>query len=128
MLAIMNTDDARWAGVTQRDAAQDAAFFYSVRTTGVYCRPSCGARLPRRENVAFHETTGAARAAGFRPCKRCRPDEAPRAEREAALVATACRTIEAAETPPSLAELANDAGLSAQYFHRVFRSVAGVTP
>jgi AraC family transcriptional regulator of adaptative response/methylated-DNA-[protein]-cysteine methyltransferase len=128
MLAIMTDDDRRWAAVAARDAAQDGAFLYSVRTTGVYCRPSCGARLPRRENVAFHETAAEARAAGFRPCKRCRPDEPPRAEREAALVAEACRAIEAAETPPALGDLAQAAGLSAHYFHRLFRQVAGVTP
>ena len=68
-------DDARWNAVQRRDRAADGTFVYSVRTTGVYCRPSCAARLPRRENVAFHETCADAERAGFRPCKRCRPNE-----------------------------------------------------
>ena len=80
------------------------------RTTGVYCRPSCAARLPRRENVAFHATCADAERAGFRPCKRCRPNEPARAERQAAAVATACRLIEEAEEAPSLDELAQAAG------------------
>jgi len=128
MLATITDDDARWAAVIGRDHTEDGAFYYSVRTTGVYCRPSCGARVPRRENVDFHATRAAAEAAGFRPCKRCRPDEPSRAEREAALVAAACRTIESAETPPNLGELAEAAGLSPHHFHRVFKKVAGVTP
>ena len=68
-------DDACWKAVKRRDRAADGTFFYSVRTTGVYCRPSCAARLPRRENVAFHKTCADAERAGFRPCKRCRPNE-----------------------------------------------------
>ena len=89
-------DDARWNAVQRRDHAADGTFVYSVRTTGVYCRPSCAARLPRRENVAFHQTSADAERAGFRPCKRCRPNEPARADRQAAAVATACRLIEAA--------------------------------
>ena len=90
----------------RRDAAADGEFYYSVRTTGVYCRPSCAARLARRENVAFHATCEAAERAGFRPCKRCQPNEAGLAEQHAAAVAAACRMIEAAETAPALDELA----------------------
>ena len=103
-------------------------FLYSVATTGVYCRPSCAARPARSENLAFHASPAAAERAGFRACRRCRPDLPPRAEREAALVAEACRAIEAAETPPPLAELAGAAGLSPHHFHRLFRRIAGVTP
>ncbi len=128
MLATMSLEDARWAAVVARDKGQDRGFYFSVATTGVYCRPSCGARTPRRRNVAFHEPREAAEAAGFRPCKRCRPDLPPRAERDAALVAEACRTIESAETPPALADLAKAARLSPQHFHRLFKAVAGVTP
>lgn len=124
----MSTEDARWGAVTVRDRTQDGTFFYSVRTTGVYCRPSCAARLPRRENVAFHESGAAAEAAGFRPCKRCRPDEPPRSERDAAVIAEACRAIEAAETTPKLSDLAQATGLSPHHFHRVFKAVTGVTP
>jgi AraC family transcriptional regulator of adaptative response/methylated-DNA-[protein]-cysteine methyltransferase len=122
------TDGERWEAVVQRDRAADGAFFYSVRTTGVYCRPSCGARQARRENVQFHSTRGEAEAAGFRPCKRCRPDQAPLAELQAAAIATACRTIESAEGLPTLAELAAAAGLNRFYFHRLFKATTGVTP
>ncbi|OXH85534.1 bifunctional transcriptional activator/DNA repair enzyme protein Ada, partial [Burkholderia multivorans] len=72
------TDDARWGAVTARDPHADGAFFYAVRTTGVFCRPSCASRLPRREHVAFFDDPAAARAAGFRPCKRCQPEGLPR--------------------------------------------------
>jgi AraC family transcriptional regulator of adaptative response/methylated-DNA-[protein]-cysteine methyltransferase len=123
-----SSDDARWRAVERRDRAADGTFVYSVRTTGVYCRPSCAARLPRRENVAFHVTCIDAERAGFRPCKRCRPNEASLAERQAAAVAKACRLIEEAEEMPSLDTLAQAAGLSRFHFHRVFKAVTGVTP
>ncbi len=128
MQTAITSDEARWAAVIAKDRAADDAFVYSVRTTGVYCRPSCAARPARRENVAFHMTTEAARAAGFRACKRCRPDEPPLAERYAVAVGEACRIIEAAEIAPSLATLSRRAGMSPYHFHRVFKSVAGVTP
>ncbi len=128
MLMQTPIDEARWAAVVARDREADGQFFFSVRTTGVYCRPSCGARPPRRENVAFHLTPADAEVAGFRACKRCKPTEPPLAERYAETVAQACRTIEAAETPPSLADLADAAGLSTFHFHRIFKAVAGVTP
>ncbi|SFG93967.1 bifunctional DNA-binding transcriptional regulator/O6-methylguanine-DNA methyltransferase Ada [Methylobacterium gossipiicola] len=120
--------DARWAAVVARDPAADGCFVYAVRTTGVYCRPGCGARTPRRENVSFHATPAAAREAGFRPCLRCRPDDPPRSARHAEAVARACRLITAAEEPPALAALARVAGLSPFHFHRVFRELTGVTP
>lgn len=123
-----SSDQDRLAAVRRRDRAADGAFVYAVRTTGVYCRPSCAARPARRENIAFHADGAAAEAAGFRPCLRCRPSEPPRAERHAELVVRACRTIEGAETPPTLAALAAAAGLSAFHFHRLFRAVTGVTP
>lgn len=122
------TEDERWHAVVQRDSAADGHFVFSVKTTGVYCRPSCAARLPRRENVAFHDTTAAAGVAGFRACLRCRPDGPSQAESHTAAVAAACHLIEQAETLPSLAELAASAGLSQHYFHRIFRRVTGVTP
>lgn len=128
MQTAIDTDSARWAAVIAKDRAADGEFFYSVRTTGVYCRPSCAARPARRENVAFHLTAGEAEVAGFRPCKRCKPDQPPMAERQAAMVAEACRTIEAAEETPDLETLAAKAGISPFHFHRVFKSVAGVTP
>jgi AraC family transcriptional regulator of adaptative response/methylated-DNA-[protein]-cysteine methyltransferase len=122
------TEAACWQAVIDRDSKADGAFYYSVRTTGVFCRPSCAARLPNRENVSFFTTPAEAQAAGFRPCKRCKPTEASPSERYAKLIAQACRTIEAAETPPSLSALAQGAGLSQHHFHRVFKAVAGVTP
>jgi AraC family transcriptional regulator, regulatory protein of adaptative response / methylated-DNA-[protein]-cysteine methyltransferase len=121
-------DDACWRAIERRDRAADGTFVYSVRTTGVYCRPSCAARQPRRENVAFHATCADAERAGFRPCKRCRPNEPALADQHAAAVARACRQIEEAEETPSLDALARAAGLSRFHFHRVFKAVTGVTP
>lgn len=128
MQIAFDTESARWAALAARDAAADGAFFYSVRTTGVYCRPSCAARPARPENVAFHASTADAEAAGFRPCKRCKPDQAPLAERNAAAVAAACRLIETAEELPRLEALAAEAGMSPFHFHRIFKSVTGLTP
>ena len=122
------SNDARWEAVRRRDPAADGAFYYSVRTTGVYCRPSCAARLARRENVDFHLTREDAERAGFRPCKRCRPNEAGLAERHAAAVAKACSLIDAADEMPSLDALADAVDLSRYHFHRVFKAVTGVTP
>jgi AraC family transcriptional regulator of adaptative response/methylated-DNA-[protein]-cysteine methyltransferase len=121
-------DDARWAAVSRRDAGADGRFVYAVRTTGIYCRPSCGSRLPRRENVAFHADASSAERAGFRPCKRCNPDGASIAQRQAALVERACRRLEASDEPPGLDALAAEAGLSPYHFHRVFKAVTGLTP
>lgn len=120
--------DPRWHAVLNRDAKADGRFVYSVATTGVYCRPSCGARRPRPENVRFHATPEAAENAGFRPCKRCRPKEVSATERNMQLVAKLCREIEDAEAPLRLEELAASAGLSPFHLHRLFKSVTGVTP
>jgi AraC family transcriptional regulator, regulatory protein of adaptative response / methylated-DNA-[protein]-cysteine methyltransferase len=120
--------DPRWPAVVARDRNTDGQFFYSVKSTGVYCRPSCAARLAKPENVAFHATTDDAERAGFRACKRCKPDQPPVEQQAAAKIAAACRTIEAAEEPPSLATLAAGAALSPYHFHRVFKSITGLTP
>jgi AraC family transcriptional regulator of adaptative response/methylated-DNA-[protein]-cysteine methyltransferase len=122
------TGAERWQAVLERDADADGHFVFAVQTTGVYCLPSCAARQPRRENVTFYDTRAAAERAGFRPCKKCRPDAPPRAEREAALIAEACRTIESAEEMPRLSALAAQAGVSPYHFHRMFKRVTGVTP
>jgi AraC family transcriptional regulator of adaptative response/methylated-DNA-[protein]-cysteine methyltransferase len=120
--------DPRWRAVVERDAAFDGAFVYSVKTTGVYCRPGCPSRRARPEHVDFHASNAAAEAAGFRPCRRCRPDEAPRAEQHAATIAAACRLIEQAEELPTLGELARAVGMSPFHFHRLFKSLTGLTP
>ena len=122
------TEAERWDAVKRRDPAADGAFFYSVRTTGVYCRPSCAARLANRENVRFHLTCAEAERAGFRPCKRCRPNQASLGQRNAAAIAAVCRLIERAEEMPSVDALAKRAGMSRFHFHRVFKQVTGVTP
>ena len=121
-------NDACWSAVERRDRAADSTFVYSVRTTGVYCRPSCAARLPRRDNVAFYRTCTDAERAGFRPCKRCRPNALALADVHAGAVARACRLTEEAEEVPSLDTLAQAADMSRFHFHRVFKAVTGVTP
>lgn len=120
--------DPRWAQVLARDAAADDLFFYSVASTGIYCRPSCGARHPQPENVCFHATREAAETAGFRPCKRCKPDQPALATRHAAAITQACRFIEAADVPPTLDALAKMVGISPHHFHRLFRQHTGLTP
>jgi AraC family transcriptional regulator, regulatory protein of adaptative response / methylated-DNA-[protein]-cysteine methyltransferase len=122
------SEASRWNAVKRRKRGADGVFYYSVRTTGVYCRPSCAARLPKRENVFFHSSREEAERAGFRPCKRCRPNEASLDQRHRDAVARACRLIEDADEAPSLSELAHAAGMSAYHFHRVFRMTTGVTP
>lgn len=126
--AQFTDNETRLAAVRTRDARADGHFFYSVATTGVYCYPSCAARPALRQNIAFHATREAAHRAGFRACKRCRPDLPPRAEREASLIASACRIIETSLEPLPLADLAARANISAYHFHRMFRRVTGVTP
>ena len=126
--AAVDDQAVRWAAVRARDASADGAFVYSVKTTGVYCRPSCGARPARPENVEFHDTPAAAERAGFRACMRCKPDQPPLAERQAAQVAALCRLIERSEQVPTLDELASHAGLSAFHVHRMFKAITGVTP
>ncbi len=125
-------DTARWAAVVARDPAADGAFCYAVKTTGIYCRPTCAARRPRRGNVVFFASPVAAEAAGFRPCRRCRPEASNPDDILAERLGAACRLIETmietAEAPPILATLAERAGLSPHHFHRVFKRALGVTP
>lgn len=120
--------DPRWRQVLARDPKADGQFFYAVKTTGVYCRPSCGARQARPENVDFYLTTAAAEAAGFRACKRCKPNQLSLLAANTAKVEQACRLIEQSENLPTLAELAEYAELSAFHFHRLFKSITGLTP
>jgi len=124
--STLTENDPRWAAVVARDPEAD--FYYSVKTTGVYCRPSCAARLARPENMQFYRTREDAEKAGFRPCKRCKPDQASPAEQHADKIACACRLIESAETPPCLETLAQHVGLSTGHFHRLFKAATGLTP
>jgi len=116
--------DPRWEILRRREAGD---FFYSVRTTGIYCRPGCASRLPRPENIGFYATCDEAEAAGFRACKRCRPRESAR-NRQAEMIADICRFIEGAEDAPSLDDMAARAGLSPYHFHRRFKAATGLTP
>lgn len=120
--------DPRWARVVARDKSGDGEFYYSVATTGVYCRPSCPARQANPKNVAFHASPAAARAAGFRACLRCRPDDVSIDAANAAKVVAACRMLDEADAVVELATLAAAAGLSPYHFHRLFKKTTGVTP
>ncbi|WGJ14110.1 bifunctional DNA-binding transcriptional regulator/O6-methylguanine-DNA methyltransferase Ada [Methylocapsa sp. D3K7] len=125
---VSATQDSRWQALIDRDHNFDGQFYYAVRTTGVYCRPSCAARLAKPENVSFYKTPKEAERAGFRPCKRCRPREPTLSGQHAAKVAEICRYIEAAPEIASLEEMAGRAGLSPSHFHRLFKVVTGLTP
>jgi len=127
-LAAAIEHDPRWAAIVARDAKADGTFYYSVTTTGVYCRPSCGSRRARPEHVQFYASCQEAEQAGFRPCKRCKPDQSSLVEQYAAKVTEACRLIEAADSAPSLDELARHVGVSAYHFHRIFKTITGLTP
>jgi AraC family transcriptional regulator, regulatory protein of adaptative response / methylated-DNA-[protein]-cysteine methyltransferase len=121
-------DDPRWARIVARDKTADGHLWYSVSTTGVYCRPSCPSRIANPKNVQLHDTLESAKATGFRPCRRCNPDGPSIEAENAGLVAKACRIIEESEEEPSLEELAHAIGRSPSYFHRVFKAVTGLTP
>ena len=121
-------NDPRWSRILARDATADGEFWYSVATTGVYCRPSCPSRQANPANVAIHDTLADARRTGFRPCRRCRPEDGSPDAARAAIVAEACRRIEGSEEALPLAELAGPSGLSPGRFHRLFKAVTGLTP
>src|ERR1700752_3401799 len=106
-------DDPRWARIVARDRSADGHLWYSVVTTGVYCRPSCPSRTANPKNVQLHDTLEAAKATGFRPCKGCKPDGLSIESENAAIVAQACRVIEQSEEEPSLTELAEAVRCSA---------------
>src|ERR1700680_3159953 len=121
-------DDSRWARIVARDKAADGHFWYSVSTTGVYCRPSCPSRIANPKNVQIHDSLESAKATGFRPCGRCKPDGASIEAENAELVAKACRIIEESEEELALEELSGAIGRSPSYFHRIFKAVTGLTP
>jgi AraC family transcriptional regulator, regulatory protein of adaptative response / methylated-DNA-[protein]-cysteine methyltransferase len=122
--ATLNPETA-WAAVMRRDRSADGRFVTGVLTTGIYCRPSCAARHPRRENVRFFASGEEARAAGLRACLRCLPDDI---SREQAALARALAILSSAEELPTLEELAGIAGYSPFHFHRLFRRATGITP
>jgi len=128
IMKTLLSDDERWEALRQRDSQASASFVYGVLTTGVYCRPSCGSRLPKRENVRFFENSKDAEQAGFRPCKRCRPEASQWEPPHLRAVLEACKKIDEADAPPSLKELAAAAGLSVFHFQRLFKKVLGITP
>jgi AraC family transcriptional regulator of adaptative response/methylated-DNA-[protein]-cysteine methyltransferase len=127
-LANSTQQDPRWHSVVDRDSKADGNFFYSVKTTGVYCRPSCGARLARPENVQYHLTCEDAEKAGFRACKRCKPDQMGLAAENSLKIAKVCRLIERSEQVLTLKHLAKQAEMSPFHFHRTFKSITGLTP
>lgn len=120
-----DTDDDRWTAVTQRDVRADGVFLYAVKTTGIFCRPTCPSRLPNQGNVAFFSSCEQAERAGYRACKKCQPKAASNFPDA---VLRACKMIEEADEPPTLDALAAAVGLSPFYFHKLFKSVVGVTP
>ena len=122
------TDHERWNAVAYKNERADGAFVYAVTTTGVYCRPVCASRRPNRRHVRFFASCQDAERAGFRACKRCRPNARalPKPAREAAV--RACKLIDDAVEPPKLEHLAKAVGFSPSYLHRVFHAVVGLTP
>jgi AraC family transcriptional regulator, regulatory protein of adaptative response / methylated-DNA-[protein]-cysteine methyltransferase len=121
-------DDPRWARIVTRDKTADGHLWYSVATTGVYCRASCPSRTANPKNVQLHDTLESARATGFRPCRRCNPDGPSIESENVVLIAKACRIIEGSEEEPSLEKLADAIGRSPSYFHRLFKAATGLTP
>src|SRR3990167_10300230 len=120
--------DLCWQAVCARDAARDNQFVFAVRSTGIYCRPSCPARRSLRRNVSFHADAQSAEAAGFRPCRRCSPQGASPAEQLDQLVAAACRLLVEQDKTPTLEQLAARIGLSASPLARAFKARTGLTP
>ena len=122
------TDDDRYAAVARRDASADGAFVYGVVTTGIYCRPVCGARLAKRTNMRFHATPSDAERDGFRACRRCRPDGTALRDRHDALIRAARERIDRNDNAPTLTELAKAAEMSSFHFQRLFKAIVGFSP
>lgn len=121
-------DEERWAAVLAKDKQGDGEFVFAVKTTGIYCRPSCPARPAKRQNVEFFDTTVQAAKAGYRACLRCKPDGVSQEHARHALVLQACQAIEQSESVLSLDDLATKVGLSPHHFHRIFKAATGLTP
>ena len=127
--ATIMYEENYWQAVLERDTAFDGTFVFAVRSTGIYCNPSCPSRRPRREQVVFFPQPAAAEQAGFRACRRCYPGEVTLQESQIELVQHACRYIEThLEEPLTLAALGNQVHLSSYHLQRVFKRVMGITP
>lgn len=124
----LTTDERRWQAVETRDDGADGEFVFAVKTTGIFCRPSCSARRPLRQNVLFFSDPQGAKQAGFRPCKRCQPDSLAPERQRVERVMQACRIMEASAEPLTLDAIASRVAMSPFHFHRLFKSVVGVTP
>lgn len=125
---IFSDRASRWRAVSARNPAADGQFVYAVKTTGIYCRPTCPSRRPRPEHVEFFNIGADAEGAGYRACKRCHPESISLQEQHVVAVRRACALIENAPEPPTLQALARAVGLSRFHFHRLFRDIVGVTP
>ncbi len=123
-----STDKARWQAVRESNADADGAFYYAVITTGVYCRPSCNAKLPNRDNVEYFTTCDDAESAGYRACRKCRPAATSKVVETEQKIIHACRIMEENESSIKLDELAAQVNLSPYHFHRLFKKIVGVTP
>ncbi|WP_249356990.1 Ada metal-binding domain-containing protein, partial [Citrobacter sp. wls827] len=121
------TDDERWQSVLDRDARADGQFVFAVQTTGIFCRPSCRAKHALRKNVSFFADAEQAQAAGFRPCKRCRPDKDSAQQQRLDKIAHACQLLEQ-ESPLTLEALAQHVAMSPFHLHRLFKATTGMTP
>lgn len=128
MMYAALTDAQRWRAVTARDRTLEGAFLYGVRSTGIYCRPGCPSRRPRRDQVEFFPVPAAAERAGYRACRRCRPQEAEPHRPEVALAERACRLLDSADGPVTLAALAGRLRVSPAHLQRTFSRVTGISP
>jgi AraC family transcriptional regulator, regulatory protein of adaptative response / methylated-DNA-[protein]-cysteine methyltransferase len=124
----ISLENHRWDSVVNRDSSAREEFVLGVKTTGIFCRPGCPARTPLRKNVEFFTTNQQALAAGYRACKRCKPENVTTQDWRMDAVVNACRVLESADNPPSLEQLAQTAGVSQWHFHRLFKEKTGVTP
>jgi len=123
---MITTDNDRFSAIIHRDPRADGAFFYAVKTTGIYCRPTCSSRRPNRKNILFFTSAHEAQSAGFRPCRKCTPHKPNR--HHAQLILNACRQIDSSQDEPTLSELSTSAGLSKFHFQRLFKSTVGLSP
>ncbi|WP_230413796.1 bifunctional DNA-binding transcriptional regulator/O6-methylguanine-DNA methyltransferase Ada [Undibacterium umbellatum] len=124
----VDLDDVRWDAVCIKNRDLDGEFVFAVKTTGIYCRPSCPAKTAKRQNVEFYETTVLAQQAGYRACKRCHPDGVSQEHSRNSMIETACQLIKNSEAPLKLETLASKMAMSPHHFHRIFKELTGVTP